>query len=473
MTATSTRTPIIEDAPTLLKVNPATGRLEHTFPAGRTQAVHDAVEHATSMSAEWASVGAVRRGDILFRLADLISRNAARFADSIGTEHGKPTADADAEVERTVALIRHAAGFGRRTAGVTLPSDTPHTSSATIKRPVGPAALITPWNFPLAIPAWKLAPALVAGCTVVLKPSPLAPRTAQLLADFAEQAGVPHGVITVVQGDAVTGELLVSSPLIRAVSFTGSVEVGRAIQQAAARTMARTQLEMGGKNAVIVLADADLDRATDAIVSGAFGQSGQRCSATSRVIVDATVHDALVERIVARATSLQPGPPEDARADLGPLITDEALQRCLRAVQSSLDDGGSIACGGHQVRQEGNFMAPTVVIGLEPTASLAQTEVFGPLLVVLKAATLEEAIAINNAVPYGMSAAIFTTDLRAIARFVDQAEAGMLHVNRAGTGAFPHMPHIGAKASQFGPAECSEDGVEFFLETRTVTIDGS
>lgn len=473
MAATATPPPVIESNPILTKVDPASGRIAHTFAAARTEAVHDAIEQARSTFDAWASIGSVRRGDILFSLADLISRNAGRFAESIATEHGKPMPDARAEVDRTVALVRYAAGAGRRTAGATLPSDTPHTSSATLKRPVGPVALITPWNFPLAIPAWKLAPALVAGCTVVLKPSPLAPRTAQLLADFAEQAGVPRGVITVVQGDGVTGELLVSSPLIRAVSFTGSVEVGRAIQRTAARTMTRTQLEMGGKNAVIVLADADLDRAAAAIVSGAFGQSGQRCSATSRVIVDETIHDALVQRIVAKAAALRPGPPDDPDSDLGPVITDEALQRCLHAVEGSLDDGGSIACGGHRLGTEGNLMAPTVVVGLKHDAPLAQTEVFGPLLVVLKAASLEDAIAVNNDVPYGMSAAIFTTDVRAIAYFVDHAEAGMLHVNRAGTGAFPHMPHIGAKASQFGPAECSDDGVEFFLETRTVTIDGS
>ncbi|KZC95516.1 MULTISPECIES: aldehyde dehydrogenase family protein [Clavibacter] len=459
--------------PALVKTDPSTGRVLGTFPAGRAEQVRVAAERAASASRGWADAGAVRRGDVVHRLAELIEAHRDELAASIRAETGKPVRDAVGEVERTVALVRFAAGFGRRTGGETLPSDTPLTASSTHRRPVGPVALITPWNFPLAIPAWKLAPALVAGCTVVLKPSPLAPRTAELLVDLAALAGVPDGVVSVVQGDGVTGDLLVSRAEMRAVSFTGSVDVGRSIHRAASRTMARTQLEMGGKNAVIVMEDADLDRAATAVVRGAFGQSGQRCSATSRVIAHAPVHDALVARIVEHAMRLRPGPPDDPSSDLGPLISEDAMRRCLDAVQASRLDGGTVLCGGERMGTVGNFVLPTVIVGLDPTAPLARTEVFGPVLVVLAASSLEEAIAIGNSVEYGMSAAIFTSDIRSVGRFVAETEAGMLHVNRAGTGAFPHMAHTGAKSSQFGPAECSEEGLGFFLETRTVTIDVS
>ena len=474
--STTTTTPTTRTAatgPVLTKSDPSSGQVLRAFPAARAEEVEAAVGRATAAFPSWAAAGSVRRGDVVHRLAALIDAHRAELVASITAEHGKPLADARGEVERAAALLRFAAGSGRRMGGQTLPSDTPHTASATLRRPVGPVALITPWNFPLAIPAWKLGPALVAGCTAVLKPSPLAPRTAELLVELAVTAGVPDGVVSVVQGDGVTGELLVSDPAIRAVSFTGSVDVGRAIHRASTRTMARTQLEMGGKNAVIVCEDADLDRAAAAIVHGAFGQSGQRCSATSRVIAHARIHDELVARIVERATRLRPGPPDDPRSDLGPLISEDAMRRCLDAVRASERDGGTVRCGGTRTGSVGCFVLPTVITGLGPDAPLARTEVFGPVLVVLEAPSLEEAIAIGNSVPYGMSAAIFTAGIRSVARFVAEADAGMLHVNRAGTGAFPHMPHVGTKASQFGPAECSEEGLDFFLETRTVTIDAS
>lgn len=473
MIATPVASAVTASGPIVTKVDPSNGKVISTFRAGRAETVQTAVDCATEAFRGWRKVGEVQRGDIVLRLAELIHKHRARLVSSISAEHGKPAKDASDEVDRTVALVRFAAGFGRRVGGETLPSDTSHTASSTLKRPVGPVALITPWNFPLAIPAWKLAPALVAGCPVVLKPSPLAPQTAETLAELAELAGVPDGVVSVVQGDGITGQLLVSSPEIKAVSFTGSVDVGSAIHGAASKTMARTQLEMGGKNAVLVMEDADLDRAATAIVGGAFGQSGQRCSATSRVIVHDAVHDELVERIVEQATRLRPGPPNDPRSDLGPLISEEAVERFMGAVEASAQDGGTVLCGGERVDVNGYFVLPTVIDGLDATAPLAQTEVFGPVLVILRAQSLDDAIVAANSVQYGMSAAIFTTDIRKIGQFVAETEAGMLHVNRAGTGAFPHMAHVGTKASQFGPAECSQDGLEFFLETRTVTIDVS
>lgn len=464
---------VTEAAVVLTKTNPSTGDVMSIFPPAREWEVETAVAAAADSFAGWVSLGPVRRGEIIYRLSALLDEQRSQLAAMIAAEHGKPMKDALGEVDRTVALVRFAASFGRRLGGRTLPSDTPNTHSSTTVRPVGPVALITPWNFPLAIPAWKLAPALVAGCTVVLKPSPLAPRTAQRLVELAEQAGVPIGVISVLQGDGATGELLVSHQDIAGVSFTGSVEVGRRIQSVAARSMTRTQLEMGGKNAVIVMDDADVERAAAAVVSGAFGQSGQRCSATSRVIVHRAVHEQLVASITARADALRLGPPDDPSSDLGPLISEDAMSRCLEAISRSVADGGRVLCGAERVQSPGYYVRPTVIDGLMPDAHLAQTEVFGPVLVVLTADSLDEAIAINNAVHYGMSATIFTRDLRAAAKFVEEAEAGMLHVNRPGTGAFAHMAHVGTKASQFGPAECSEQTFEFFLETRTVTVDVS
>ncbi|MDN3260534.1 aldehyde dehydrogenase family protein [Streptomyces sp. CSDS2] len=432
-----------------------------------------AVTAAQAALPAWRALGPVRRGEIVMRTARLVAERRQEFAETITREHGKLLREALGEVDRTVALLEYTAGEGRRLGGATLPADDPRTMALTRREPIGVVGLVTPWNFPLAIPAWKVAPALVAGCSVVFKPSPLTPLTAALLVECFVAAGAVSGVLNLVHGGAEVGEALVKIPAVAGISFTGSVEVGRAIHTAGAPRFLRTQLEMGGKNAALVLADADLDAAADAIVAGAFGQAGQRCSATSRVVVDRAVHGELVRRLAERAAALRVGDGMEADSQLGPVVSAERLRACLDGVRQAVAEGAVAVTGGERVNEgvpDGYFMAPTVLDGVRPDSYIAQEEIFGPVLSVIECDGLDDGLRIVNSVRYGMAAAVFTRDPAFAFTALDRIDAGMLHVNRPGVGAYPHMPHIGAKESQYGPAECSPQVWDFYTEWRTACI---
>jgi acyl-CoA reductase-like NAD-dependent aldehyde dehydrogenase len=463
-------------------VAPETGRTRPNHnPADTTDVIGEfaesggvdaeaAVAAAHGAGPAWRALGPIARAAYLRRAWQLLGERREEFATAITREQGKRTGEARGEVDRALAVLDFTAGEARRLNGVTTPAEEPRTFACTFRVPIGVVGLITPWNFPLAIPMWKVAPALLAGCTAVLKPSPLTPHTAALLVQLFADAGVPDGVLNLVQGDRPVGEALVAHPDVAGISFTGSVPVGVAIQEAGAHRLLRTQLELGGKNAVIVLADADLDKATDAIVHGAFGQAGQRCSATSRVVVDRAVEQELLDRLVERVAAMRVGPGADPDVDICPVVDGGRLAACVAAVEQAQVEGAKVACGGRAVPGPGFLMEPTVLRDVDPDSTIAQEEVFGPVLSVIGCDGFDDGMRIANSVRYGMSGTLFTQDPARIFEALDRFEAGILHVNRPGVGAYVHLPHSGSKASQFGPPECSPQVWDFYTEWRSACI---
>lgn len=431
-----------------------------------------AIDAAQQAQAGWDEIGPIDRAGFLSRAAVVINDRAEQLAAAITREQGKRLSEARGEVNRALAIMEFIAGEGRRLNGETTPAEEPRTVVMTFRRPIGVVGLITPWNFPVAIPVWKIAPALLSGCTAVLKPSPLTPLTSALIVQAFADAGLPDGVLNLVQGDREPGEALVADPRVAGISFTGSLPVGQAINAAGAGRLLRTQLELGGKNALIVLADADLDAAVEAIIHGAFGQSGQRCSATSRIIVDRKVRAALLDRLVPRVRAMTVGRGDSDDADIGPVVNDERLRACVAAIETAVADGAELAVGGKTVELDtpGYYIEPTVLTDVRWDAEIAQEEVFGPVLSMIDCDGYDDAMRISNSVRYGMSGTIFTRDPALIFQALQDFQAGMLHVNRPGVGAYSHLPHMGAKASQLGAPECSPETWNFYTELRSACI---
>lgn len=431
-----------------------------------------AIDAAEAAQPDWDRLGPIERAKFLTAAGRLIEERLDEFAAAITREQGKRLSEARGEVLRGLAIMEFHVGEARRMNGETTPAEEPRTLAMTFRRPIGVVGLITPWNFPFAIPVWKVAPALLSGCTAVLKPSPLTPLTSALLVQAFVDAGVPAGVLNLVQGDREAGEALSSDERVAGISFTGSLPVGQAINRAGAGRLMRTQLELGGKNALIVLDDADLDAACDAIIHGAYGQSGQRCSATSRVIVDAKVHDELLQRLAPRVRAMRIGPGSDPDADIGPVVNDERHRACLAAIQQAVADGATVVAGGEAAELDtpGYFVKPTIVDNVAWDSELAQEEVFGPVLAVITCDGYDDAMRISNSVKYGMSGTIFTQSPALMFQALQDFRAGMLHVNRPGVGAYAHLPHMGAKASQLGAPECSPEVWAFYTDLRSATI---
>lgn len=454
-------------------LNPAdTGDVIGEFGESVAADVTAAVDAAEAAQPAWDAIGPIERAKVLTKAARLIEDRIEDFAAAIAREQGKRLGEARGEVTRGLAILEFHVGEARRMNGETTAAEEPRTVVLTFRRPIGVVGLITPWNFPLTIPIWKVAPALLSGCTAVLKPSPLTPLTAALLVQAFHDAGVPAGVLNLVQGDREAGEALVDDARVAGISFTGSLPVGQAINRAGAGRLLRTQLELGGKNALIVLADADLDAACDAIVHGAYGQSGQRCSATSRIIVDHAVHDELMARLVPRVRAMKIGPGDQPDADIGPVVNDERHQACLRAIEQAVADGAELLAGGGaaELGTPGYFVQPTLLDQVAWDSELAQEEVFGPVLSVITCDGYDDAMRISNSVKYGMSGTIFTQNPALMFQALQDFQAGMLHVNRPGVGAYSHLPHMGAKASQLGAPECSPDVWNFYTDLRSACI---
>ncbi|GAA3129541.1 aldehyde dehydrogenase (NAD+) [Kribbella aluminosa] len=461
------------DGHTRPNLNPAdTDDLIGEFTESVTADVTAAVDAAEAAQPAWDAIGPIERAKVLARASRLIEDRIDDLAAAITREQGKRLSEARGEVTRGLAILDFHVGEARRMNGETTAAEEPRTIVLTFRRPIGVVGLITPWNFPLTIPIWKVAPALLSGCTAVLKPSPLTPLTAALLVQAFHDAGVPAGVLNLVQGDREAGEALVGDERIAGISFTGSLPVGQAINRAGAGRLLRTQLELGGKNALIVLADADLDAACDAIIHGAYGQSGQRCSATSRVIVDRAVHDELMARLAPRVRAMKIGPGDQPDADIGPVVNDERHQACLHAIEQAVADGAEVLAGGGaaELATPGYFVQPTLLDNVAWNSELAQEEVFGPVLSVITCDGYDDAMRISNSVKYGMSGTIFTQNPALMFQALQDFQAGMLHVNRPGVGAYSHLPHMGAKASQLGAPECSPDVWNFYTDLRSACI---
>lgn len=437
--------------------------------------VADATAAAEAAFDTWRAMPSPARARVLAKAGDLLAQRLPEVARLLSREQGKPIGEARGEVQRGVDLLHYYAGEGWREVGDVIPSAAPNTLLFTVREPLGVVAVITPWNFPIAIPLWKAAPALIYGNTVVLKPASDAPLTALELAEIFHEAGMPPGVFNVVTGPGgALGDALVDDPRVKAVTFTGSNHVGSGIAKKAAARGIKYQLEMGGKNAAIVLADADLDQAADIVISGAMRFAGQKCTATSRAIVERSVLEAFSEKVVerARALAIREATAEDAY--LGPVVNERQHASVMSYIERGKTQEGRLLCGGGvpegDAYRRGYFIEPTVFTDVAPTATIAQEEIFGPVLALLPADNVDEAIQIANDVPFGLSCSLFTNNLNAAMDYIRRIDVGMVRVNAETAGVEFQAPFGGYKASSSYSREQGRAAIEFFTQTKTITV---
>jgi aldehyde dehydrogenase (NAD+) len=456
-------------------INPAdTTDVISEFPLATAADVRRAIDAAIAAWRGWKKTPGPERGRVLWRAAEIARRRSDEIARTLTREEGKVLKEAKGEVTKGISLLEYYAGEGFRMHGKTMPSEARDCFAYTLRQPLGVVGLIAPWNFPWAIPVWKSAPALVAGCCVVFKPSELVPATACLLTEIYEEAGLPPGVFNMVVGNGPdVGEAMVQAPELRAISFTGSNHVGGDLYVKVARRGAKVTCEMGGKNAVIVMPDADLDKAAAAIHGGAFGSTGQRCTATSRVIAHPDIKRALVERLVASAQKIKVGPGLDESMEMGPSIADKQWASVLGYIEIGKKEGATLLTGGMRPEHlaQGFFIAPTIFDDVTPGMRIFQEEIFGPVLSLATASSLEEALTRANSVEYGLTTSIFTKDINAVMRFVEDVEVGMVHVNEPTVGGEAQLPFGGSKSTGVGEREMGEDGLNFFTEIKTVFVN--
>ena len=455
------------------KHNPAhPSELVGEFPASGEDDVNAAVEAAAAAFPGWSRLPAAARGAVLARAADAVEARVEEIASDMTREMGKPLREARLEAARVAAIFRFFAGEAWRPKGEKYEQSATGSSLYTLRRPLGVVGLITPWNFPAAIPAWKSAPALIYGNTVVLKLAQEAPLTGLHLAACLDEAGIPAGVLNVVIGrGAEVGTPLVRHPKVVAISFTGSVAVGRQVREEATERGKRVQLELGGHNPLIVMADADMTRAVEAAYAGAFWSAGQKCTATRRIYVQAPVYDQFRERLLDRIGHGKVGDPADPETEVGPIVNETQLNGILDAIEKGKREGGKLLSGGARLDDEGYLVAPTLFENVTDDAMLSCEEVFGPVTSLYRFETIDEAIERANAVQFGLSASIFTTSLEPTDRFVNEMEAGLLHVNSQTAGADVHVPFGGIKGSGYGPHEQGRAALEFYTEVVTVYQD--
>jgi alpha-ketoglutaric semialdehyde dehydrogenase len=459
-------------------VNPADRRdVVGRFQAGSAADVAMAVKAAEMALPRWKATPAPKRGEILYRYGAILAEHKEELARQMTREMGKVIAEARGDVQEGIDIAFLMAGEGRRMAGETVPSELPEKWAMSIRQPIGIAGIITPWNFPMAIPCWKTMPALVTGNTVVFKPASDTPHCATLLVELMAEAGFPPGVINLVTGaGGEVGDAIVESPDVRVISFTGHTSTGKHIAERAAKRLKRVSLELGGKNAIVVMRDADLDLATDGILWSAFGTTGQRCTATSRVIVERPVVDALLQRLETRAKKLVLGSGLDEKVDVGPLINPAAVEKVgsyvdIGRTEGELITGGAVASAGDL--EHGNFFEPTIFAGVAPMDRIAQEEIFGPVLSVVPVDDYAAALTALNQTKYGLSSSIFTSDANTAFRAMRDFETGIMYVNAGTTGAETHLPFGGWKDTGNGHREAGHAALDSYTEWKAIYVDFS
>ncbi len=446
------------------------------YPVSAKQDALDAIAAAKDAFPAWSSMPAPARGRILWKAVDLFRARHEDLARMLCREEGKTFAESKGEVGKGIHLLEFYAGEGFRMHGRTLPSEMKQTFTYTLRQPLGVVALITPWNFPFAIPVWKSAPALVMGNTVVMKPASNTPGTATMITELFQEAGVPKGVFNLVTGPGgAVGNTLVDHPEVKAVSFTGSNGVGLALNERAAKRGIKVLCEMGGKNPVVVMDDADLDLAISGILQGAYGSTGQRCTATSRVVVQRGLKDKLTEALVAGAQKIRVGNGMEAGIDMGPAVDESQLKTDLSYIDIGKGEGAKLLCGGERITDgafgKGYFVRPAVFGGVKVGMRLHQEEVFGPVISIVEVGDFEEALHAANAVEFGLSASIYTRDANVAMKFVERSEVGMVHVNNPTVGGEAQLPFGGWKSTGVGGREMAQEGGEFFTQLKTVFFD--
>jgi aldehyde dehydrogenase (NAD+) len=452
-------------------INPATEEVLGRAPLGNREDVDRAVEAAEDAYVKWSSTPPPQRARVLFRAAEILREEKERLAALLTREMGKVLQEARGDVQEAIDIFEYMAGEGRRLFGHTTTSELKDKFCMTVRRPVGVFGLITPWNFPIAIPAWKIAPALICGNTMVFKPSSDTPLCAAELVKILERAGVPRGAVNLVTGSGgKAGSALVKSKRIKGISFTGSRDTGMYILKNAG--IKKIGLELGGKNPVIVMDDADLELALEGVVWGAFGTTGQRCTAASRVIVHESVKERFEKALVRKALNLKVGNGLSPDVDVGPLINKRALEKVNRYVEIGVDEGADLLCGGREVNRRGFFYEPTVFSDAAGDMRIAQEEIFGPVVSLIEFQTLDEAIEIANSVRYGLSSSIYTESVRKAFKAIDGIEAGLTYVNASTIGSEVHLPFGGVKETG-STREAGILGIDEFSEVKTVYIDYS
>ena len=456
--------------------NPAdTSEIVGLFVRGTPDDMTRAVDAAQAALPGWAGLNAPARGKLLFKVADILERNIEKLAEEMTREEGKTLPEAKGETMRSINIFRYYGSEGSRLPGFQVPSERPRVHMFAIRRPIGVVGLITPWNFPSAIPAWKLAPALICGNTVVMKPASAAPLCAWRIVEACHEAGIPPGVVNFVAGSGgALGSALIQAKPLKAISFTGSCGVGNLLHGQASARRLRIQLEMGGKNPTIVLADADFDSAVANVVNAAFFSTGQKCTATSRVIVEESICDKYVEALVEQTKKLKVGNGLEPGVDIGPAIDQAQLDTDLRYIEIGRKECGEPLVGGHRLTgpgyDQGFFVEPTIFGDVTEEMTLAQEEVFGPVLAVMKARDFGDAMRIANNIPFGLCASIQTTNVGRVFDFVHGMEAGLLTVNLPSAGVEYQLPFGGTKDSSFGPKEQGPAALDFYSDYKTVYL---